>query len=179
MIWEVFRRGREGGDFVYCRDVHAPDRELAKQFAVIQHGRRKPTDALWVAPQSEILTVDADAEIDAAARADAKTTDADRTEWAVFSPDRRGYHTHRGAVTAADETAATRDAIETFGEADEELWLVDTDLIGEVTGTDAAFGGTTNKDYRFAQTYNVDPAAEEVAASETEQVEAKRNRGES
>ncbi|MFT4922554.1 MAG: ring-1,2-phenylacetyl-CoA epoxidase subunit PaaB, partial [Haloarculaceae archaeon] len=32
--------------------------------------------------------------------------------------------------------------------------------------------------YRFAQTYNVEPAAEEVAASEEEQTEAERKRGE-
>ena len=41
-----------------------------------------------------------------------------------------------------------------------------------------SFGGTTNKSYRFAQTYNVNPAAEEVEASESEQIEAEKQRGE-
>ncbi len=170
MIWEVFRQQRAGRDFVYCRDVHAPDREMAKQYAVIQHGRRKPTHALWVAPQEEIRTVSADDTVPEPA------DEGEPTEWVVFSPDRRGYHTECGTVTAAGEDAAARRAVDTFGEDDELLWVVRETDIGEVTADDVTFGGTTDKSYRFAQTYNVDPAAEEVEASEEEQVEAERER---
>jgi ring-1,2-phenylacetyl-CoA epoxidase subunit PaaB len=171
MIWEVFRQANENAEFTYCRDVHAPDREMAKQFAVIQHGRRKPTHALWVAPQDEIADVAAGDDLGEPASGDPGT-------WQVFSPDRQGYHTHVGGVEAADEVAAKRAALDKFAEGDENLWVVREELIGEVTVDDVTFGGTTNKAYRFAQTYNVDAAAQEVEASEREQVEAEqRSRG--
>ncbi|ELZ14300.1 phenylacetic acid degradation B [Halovivax asiaticus JCM 14624] len=60
MIWEVFRQEKPGDYHTHCGNVHAPDREMAKQFAVIQHGRRKPTESLWVVPQEEVGEVDAD-----------------------------------------------------------------------------------------------------------------------
>ncbi len=58
MIWEVFRKEEPGGYHVHCGNVHAPDREFARLFAQIQHGRRKPVDNLWVVPQEEIEAVD-------------------------------------------------------------------------------------------------------------------------
>ena len=204
MIWEVFRQQQEGGDFVYCRDVHAPDREMAKQYAVVQHGRRKPTHALWVVPQQEIREVAAGESVDAdgdgesvdadgddeSVDADAadKSVDADGAdgesvdkagesgEWLVFSPDRMGYHTECGTVTARGGADASRQAIERFAEDDETLWVVRETAVGEVTADDVTFGGTTDKSYRFAQTYNVDPVAEEVRSSEEEQVEAERRK---
>jgi len=104
MIWEVFRQEREGDYHTHCGNVHAPDREMAKLFAQIQHGRRKPTNSLWVVPKEKIGEVDAD---------------------------------------------------------------------------DAEFGGTTDKSYRWAMTYNVDESfAEEIADSEQEQTKASRQRGE-
>jgi ring-1,2-phenylacetyl-CoA epoxidase subunit PaaB len=54
MIWEVFRKEDEDSPHVHCGNVHAPDREMARQFSAIQHGRRKPTRSLWVAPQKRI-----------------------------------------------------------------------------------------------------------------------------
>lgn len=173
MIWEVFRRSNADSPFVYCRDVHAPDRDLAKQFAVIQHGRRKPTKALWVAPQDEI--------IDIAPGEDVRDFEAVRTvedesvRWEVFVPDRRGYHTHEGSVFAADGARAATAALEEYADGSD-IWVVPREATGEVTDDDVSFGGTTDKSYRFAQTYNVDPAAEEVAASENEQIEAERER---
>jgi ring-1,2-phenylacetyl-CoA epoxidase subunit PaaB len=104
MIWEVFRQEQAGDYHTHCGNVHAPDREMALLFAEVQHGRRKPTNSLWVAPQKEI---------------------------------------------------------------------------GEVDTEDANFGGTTDKSYRWAQSYSFEAAAEEVAESESEQVqaEAERQRG--
>ncbi|WP_135830140.1 1,2-phenylacetyl-CoA epoxidase subunit PaaB [Halorussus halobius] len=60
MIWEVFRQEESGEYHTHCGNVHAPDREMAKLFAQIQHGRRKPTNSLWVAPKEEIGEVDAE-----------------------------------------------------------------------------------------------------------------------
>jgi ring-1,2-phenylacetyl-CoA epoxidase subunit PaaB len=102
MIWEVFRQEDEGDYHTHCGNVHAPDRDMALMFAEVQHGRRKPTNSLWVVPQPEIGEVD------------------------------------------ADETN---------------------------------FGGTTDKSYRWAMTYNVEAAAQEVEDSQSEQEEADRERG--
>ncbi|WP_255169866.1 1,2-phenylacetyl-CoA epoxidase subunit PaaB [Natrononativus amylolyticus] len=60
MIWEVFRQEKPGGYHTHCGNVHAPDAEMAKLFAEIQHGRRKPTNSLWVVPQPEVAEVDAE-----------------------------------------------------------------------------------------------------------------------
>ena len=102
MIWEVFRQESAGDYHTHCGDVHALDREMALLYAEVQHGRRKPTNSLWVVPQEEV---------------------------------------------------------------------------GEVDTEDATFGGATDKSYRLAQTYDVEPAAEEVEASEEEQTRAERKRG--
>lgn len=104
MIWEVFRQEKPGGYHIHCGNVHAPDADMAKLFAEIQHGRRKPTHSLWVVPGTAVHELD-------------------------------------------DE--------------------------------DAAFGGTTDKSYRWAQTYDIDVSfAEEVADSQREQEQAERERGE-
>jgi ring-1,2-phenylacetyl-CoA epoxidase subunit PaaB len=58
MIWEVFRQEEPGDYHQHCGNVHAPDAEMAKLFAQIQHGRRKPTHSMWVVPQPEIAEVD-------------------------------------------------------------------------------------------------------------------------
>ena len=101
MIWEVFRQETPGDHHTHCGNVHAPDREMALMFAEIQHGRRKPTHSLWVAPKESI---------------------------------------------------------------------------GEVDAEEAHFGGTTDKSYRWAQSYSFEAAAEEVAESESEQVQAETER---
>lgn len=60
MIWEVFRQEQPGDYHRHVGNVHAPDREMAKLFAQIQHARRMQTNSLWVVPQSEIGEVDAE-----------------------------------------------------------------------------------------------------------------------
>jgi ring-1,2-phenylacetyl-CoA epoxidase subunit PaaB len=174
MIWEVFRQQSEDDSHVHCGNVHAPDREMAKQFSVIQHGRRKPTHSLWVAPQPKVKGIYYGED----------TTDTDddgaESEFTVFRQDKAGgYHTHCGDVSATDAESAKHAAVEQYSEDDpHSLWVVRSTYIGEVTADEVAFGGTTDKSYRFAQTYNVTPAAAEVEESESEQVEAERQRGE-
>ena len=170
MIWEVFRQEASGEPHEHCGNVHAPDRMMAKQFSVIQHGRRKPTQSIWVAPQQHVSGVYGDE--------DAGPVDGE-TEWTVFRQEKAGgYHEHCGDVTADSVDGAKQAADDQYGEdAPHSLWIVQSHYIGEITADEVAFGGTTNKAYRFAQTYNVDPAAEEVAASENEQVAAKQRRG--
>ena len=58
MIWEVFRQEQPGGYHTHVGNVHAPDAEMAKLFATVQHARRKPTHSLWVVPQREVSEVD-------------------------------------------------------------------------------------------------------------------------
>jgi ring-1,2-phenylacetyl-CoA epoxidase subunit PaaB len=60
------------------------------------------------------------------------------------------------------------------------LWVAPREEIGEVDADEAEFGGTTDKSYRWAITFNnIDASfAEEVAESEAEQEEAAEKRGE-
>ncbi|MFQ3320519.1 MAG: ring-1,2-phenylacetyl-CoA epoxidase subunit PaaB, partial [Natronomonas sp.] len=60
MIWEVFRQEKAKEYHTHVGNVHAPNAELAKQYAQIMHARRKPAKSLWVVPKDEIRTVDAD-----------------------------------------------------------------------------------------------------------------------
>jgi ring-1,2-phenylacetyl-CoA epoxidase subunit PaaB len=59
MIWEVFRQESAGDTYEHVGNVHAPDSELAKQFAEVQHARRMQTNSLWVVPEAEISEVGA------------------------------------------------------------------------------------------------------------------------
>lgn len=88
-----------------------------------------------------------------------------------------GYHTHCGNVHAPDREMALM-----FAEVQHarrkpthSLWVVPSDEIGEVDDQDARFGGTTDKAYRWAMTFNTDESfAEEIAESQREQEEASR-----
>ena len=60
MIFEVFRQEKPGEYHTHCGNVHAPDAEMAKLFAQIQHGRRLPTNSLWVVPKEAVGEVDTD-----------------------------------------------------------------------------------------------------------------------
>jgi len=83
------------------------------------------------------------------------------------------------SVDAAKAAADDQYGDDEHGDDPHSLWVVQSTYVGEITADEVAFGGTTNKAYRFAQTYNVDPAAAEVEASENEQVAAKQRRGNS
>ena len=62
MIWEVFRQERRKDYHVHVGNVHAPNRDLAEQYAQVMHARRKPANSLWVVPKPEISEVDSDDE---------------------------------------------------------------------------------------------------------------------
>jgi len=57
VIWEVFRQAESKDYHVHVGNVHAPDAEMATQFARIMHARRKPAKSLWVVPKPEIAEV--------------------------------------------------------------------------------------------------------------------------
>jgi ring-1,2-phenylacetyl-CoA epoxidase subunit PaaB len=60
MKWEVFRQAKKKDYHTHVGNVHAPNAELAKQYAQIMHARRKPANSLWVVPKEEIEAVHAD-----------------------------------------------------------------------------------------------------------------------
>ncbi|SFR66412.1 1,2-phenylacetyl-CoA epoxidase subunit PaaB [Halogeometricum limi] len=102
--------------------------------------------------------------------------------WEVFRQDKKGdYHQHCGNVHAPDREMALMFAQIQHArrKPTNSIWVVPKDEISEVDAEHAKFGGTTDKSYRWAMTFNVGAVAEEVADSETEQVEAEKNRGES
>jgi ring-1,2-phenylacetyl-CoA epoxidase subunit PaaB len=83
------------------------------------------------------------------------------------------YHTHCGNVHAPDREMATLFAQVQHGRRRpvHSLWVVPRTEVTEVDDEDTAFGGTTDKGYRWAVNYDVAPATEEVADSEAEQAE--------
>jgi ring-1,2-phenylacetyl-CoA epoxidase subunit PaaB len=99
--------------------------------------------------------------------------------WEVFRQERTGdYHTHCGNVHAPDREMALlfAEIQHARRKPTNSLWVVPQKEIGEVDTEDAKFGGTTDKSYRWAMTYNFEAAAEEVEESESEQAEAERQR---
>lgn len=100
--------------------------------------------------------------------------------WEVFRQEAAGeYHTHCGNVHAPDRELALlfAEVQHARRKPTNSLWVVPQPAIGEVDTEDATFGGTTDKAYRWAQTYgDIEAAAEEVAESEEEQVHAERRR---
>ena len=58
MIWEIFRRERNGQPFEHAGSVTAPDAEFAEAWAREQYGRRGESIALWLVPRDAISTVD-------------------------------------------------------------------------------------------------------------------------
>ncbi|QLD87705.1 phenylacetic acid degradation protein PaaB [Natronomonas salina] len=60
MKWEVFRQAKKKDYHTHVGDVHAPNAELARQYAQIMHARRKPANSLWVVPRDDIEEVHAD-----------------------------------------------------------------------------------------------------------------------
>jgi len=103
--------------------------------------------------------------------------------WEVFRQEKPGdYHRHVGNVHAPDRGMA-----ELFAQIQHarrmttnSLWVVPQDEVSEIDAEDANFGGTTDKSYRWAMTFNrVDASfAAEVAESEDEQREAAKQREE-
>ena len=101
--------------------------------------------------------------------------------WEVFRQAERGeYHKHCGDVYAPDREMATLFAQIQHGRrmTTNSLWVVPSDEVTEVDADDTAFGGRTDKAYRWATAYNVDASfAQEVADSEKEQAAVEGDRG--
>jgi len=101
--------------------------------------------------------------------------------WEVFRQESRGdHHVHCGDVHAPDRELAELFARIQHGRRmnTHSLWIVPREAVSEVDAETAAFGGTTDKAYRWATTYNVDASfAAEIEASEREQAAVERERG--
>ena len=102
--------------------------------------------------------------------------------WEVFRQEQRGkYHTHCGDVHAPDKEMALMFAQIQHGRRrpTHSLWVTPREEIGEVGAEETPFGGTTDKSYRWAMTFNTDEDfAAEIAASQREQEAAERERAE-
>lgn len=57
MKWEVFRQEKTKDYHTHVGNVHAPDAEMARQYAQVMHARRKPANSLWVVPKADIEEV--------------------------------------------------------------------------------------------------------------------------
>ena len=58
MIYEVFRREREGAAMQHAGSIAAPDGRFAEVYAREQYGRRGESEALWVVARESILRID-------------------------------------------------------------------------------------------------------------------------
>jgi ring-1,2-phenylacetyl-CoA epoxidase subunit PaaB len=54
MIYEVFRREREGAAMLHAGSIAAPDGRFAEVYAREQYGRRGESEALWLVPRVSI-----------------------------------------------------------------------------------------------------------------------------
>ena len=54
MIYEVFRREREGASMQHAGSIAAPDGRFAEVYAREQYGRRGESEALWLVPRESI-----------------------------------------------------------------------------------------------------------------------------
>ncbi len=54
MIYEVFRREREGAAMQHAGSIAAPDGRFAEVYAREQYGRRGESEALWLVPRGSI-----------------------------------------------------------------------------------------------------------------------------
>lgn len=57
MIYEVFRREREGAAMQHAGSLAAPDRRFAELYAREQYGRRGESEALWLVPREAVAEV--------------------------------------------------------------------------------------------------------------------------
>ena len=57
MIYEVFRREREGHPFQHAGTVDAPDGRFAEIYAREQYGRRQESVALWLVPRDAVREI--------------------------------------------------------------------------------------------------------------------------
>ena len=58
MIYEVFRRERQGQPFEHAGSLEAPDIAFAEVYAREQYGRRGESVALWVVERGTIMRID-------------------------------------------------------------------------------------------------------------------------
>ncbi|MFC6837152.1 1,2-phenylacetyl-CoA epoxidase subunit PaaB [Halomarina ordinaria] len=102
--------------------------------------------------------------------------------WEVFRQEKKkDYHVHVGNVHAPDREMALTFAqvMHARRKPANSLWVVPKDEIAEVDASETAFGGTTDKSYRWAPTFATDETfASEIEASQREQEAASEARGE-
>ena len=58
MIYEVFRREREGAAMQHAGSIAAPDGRFAEVYAREQYGRRGESTALWLVPREAVEEID-------------------------------------------------------------------------------------------------------------------------
>jgi len=54
VIYEVFRRERQGAPMQHAGSIAAPDGQFAEIYAREQYGRRGESEALWLVPREAI-----------------------------------------------------------------------------------------------------------------------------
>ena len=55
-LWEVFTQRKSGEPFEHAGSVHAPDKEMALQYARDVYSRRGEATCIWVVPSEQITS---------------------------------------------------------------------------------------------------------------------------
>ena len=58
VVFEVFRREREGAAMQHAGSISAPDERFAEIYAREQYGRRGESEALWLVPRDAVHEID-------------------------------------------------------------------------------------------------------------------------
>ena len=58
VVYEVFRREREGAAMQHAGSIAAPDERFAEIYAREQYGRRGESEALWLVPRDAVHEID-------------------------------------------------------------------------------------------------------------------------
>ena len=58
VVFEVFRREREGAAMQHAGSISAPDERFAEIYAREQYGRRGESEALWLVPRAAVHEID-------------------------------------------------------------------------------------------------------------------------
>lgn len=60
IMWEVFMQGKPGANYIHAGSVHAPDKQLALQYARDTYTRRGEGTSIWVVPSDAITASNPD-----------------------------------------------------------------------------------------------------------------------
>lgn len=174
--YEVFVKASERGPFRNVGSVHAVDTEMALQNARDVFGRRPPVVAMWVAPESSIVS--ANSEQVGALNDPGRAKEGRGVKFLIFTKDsHRGSMTfveERGSVRAPDALAALAKAARTFTSSPAYTWWAVAESSISSTDSDdisSMFHPAATKRYRSPRAYHTHSMMRQIIEASTDGIE--------